>query len=124
LWQGTLLQAPHPAVSAQQGVEPGGVYVSWYWFGSPANRSGLRATQRIVEFDGVPIPDLDAFLAIAVDLPNGRAVRLKTLDLDGKVSVVTLKLDSRFWPTREIRRGPGGWERIDHETAAGEPGRS
>jgi S1-C subfamily serine protease len=113
-WQGTLLQAPHPAVSAQRGVEPGGVYVSWFWYGSPANRSGLRATHRIVEFDGVPIRGLDAFLAAASDRPNGRAVRLKTLD-DGKASVVTLKPDSRFWPTSEIRRVPDGWERIDHE---------
>jgi len=122
LWQGTLLQAPHPAISAQRGVEPEGVYVSWYWYGSPASCSGLLATYRIVEFDDVPIPDLDAFLAVALDRPNGRAVRLKMLDLDGKASVVTLKLDSRFWPTREIRRGPGGWERIDYETAAGEGG--
>jgi S1-C subfamily serine protease len=114
-WQGTLLQMPHPAVSAQRGVEPGGVYVSWFWYGSPANRSRLRATHRIVELDGVPIPDLDAFLAIASDRPNGRAVRLKTLDLDGKASVVTLKPDPRFWPTSEIRRGPDGWERVNHE---------
>jgi S1-C subfamily serine protease len=113
-WEGTLLQAPHPAVSAQRGVEPGGVYVSWFWYGSPANRSHLRATHRIVEFDGIPIHDLDAFLAIASDRANGRAIRLKTLDLEGKASVVTLKPDPRFWPTSEIRRGPHGWERIDH----------
>jgi S1-C subfamily serine protease len=120
-WQGTLLQAPHPAVSAQRGVEPGGVYVSWFWYGSPANRSRLRATHRIVEFDGVPIRGLDAFLAAASDRPNGRAVRLKTLDLDGKASVVTLKPDSRFWPTSEIRRVPDGWERIDHEQTTVSP---
>jgi S1-C subfamily serine protease len=113
-WEGTLLQEPHPAVSAQRGVEPGGVYVSWFWYGSPANRSHLRATHRIVEFDGIPIDDLDAFLAIASDRANGRAIRLKTLDLEGKASVVTLKPDPHFWPTSEIRRGPDGWERIDH----------
>jgi S1-C subfamily serine protease len=113
-WEGTLLQAPHPAVSAQRGVEPVGLYVSWFWYGSPANRSRLRATHRIVEIDGVPIQDIDSFLAVTSNRPNGRAVRLKTLDLDGKASVVTLKPDPHFWPTSEIRRGPDGWERIDH----------
>jgi S1-C subfamily serine protease len=113
-WGGALLQEPHPAVSAQYGVEPGGVYVSWLWYGSPANRSNLLATQRIVEFDGVPVADLDALLAAISDRPNGRAVRLKTLDLDGKATVISLKPDPDFWPTSEIRRGPRGWERIDH----------
>jgi S1-C subfamily serine protease len=112
-WEGALLQTPHPAVSAQHGVAPGGVYVSWFWFGSPANRSRLLATHRIVEVDGIPITKLDAFLAVTMNRPNGRAVRLKTIDLDGKASVVTLKPDPHFWPTREIRRGPEGWERID-----------
>jgi S1-C subfamily serine protease len=115
LWEGALLQAPHPAVSDQRGVEPIGLYVSWFWYGSPANRSGLRATHRIVEIDGVPIQDLDAFLAATSNRPNGRAVRIKTIDLDGKASVVTLKPDPHFRPTSEIRRGPDGWERIDHE---------
>jgi S1-C subfamily serine protease len=108
-----VLQAPHPAIAAQRGIVPDGVFVTWFWFGSPASRSGLRATHRIVEFDGVPTADLDAFLALASSRPNGEAVRLKTVDLEGKESVFTLKRDPHFWPTTEIRRGPLGWERID-----------
>jgi hypothetical protein len=113
-WEGAVLQAPHPAVSAQHGIEPGGVYVAWLWYGSPASRSRLRATQRIAEVDGIPVPDLDALLAAISNRPNARAVRLKMLGLDGKAAVVTLKPDPHFWPTSEIRLGPDGWQRIDH----------
>jgi S1-C subfamily serine protease len=114
-WAGAVLQAPHLAVASQYGVERVGVYVSWLWYGSPANSSELLATDRIIEFDGVPVPDLDAFLAAALAVPNGEAVRLKTVDLDGKTTVVTLKADPHFWPVTEIRRGPSGWQRIEHE---------
>jgi len=114
LWAGALLQAPHPAVAHQYGIDPEGVYVSWLWYGSPASRSDLLATDRIVEFDGTPVRDLDAFLAAVSALPDDRPVRFKSIDLDGKIAVVTLKPDFRFWPTVEIRRGEDGWERIEH----------
>jgi S1-C subfamily serine protease len=112
-WQGALLQAPHPAVAAQRGVDPGGVYVAWFWYGSPVNRARLQATHRIIEVDGIPVTDLDSFLDAQPDRVDGRAVRLKTVSLEGKVSVVTLKPDTHFWPTAEIRRGPNGWERVE-----------
>jgi hypothetical protein len=113
LWEGAVLQPPHSAIAAQEGIEANGVYVSWFWYGSPAGRSGLIATLRVVELDGHPTPDLDAFLAAVAGNPEGRPVRLKTIDLDGKVAVVTLKPDQQFWPTAEIRLGARGWERID-----------
>jgi S1-C subfamily serine protease len=112
-WEGAVLQAPHPAVAAQRGVDLGGIYVAWFWYGSPVNRARLQATHRIVEVDGISVTDLDSFLAAQPDRAAGRAVRLKTISLEGKVSVVTLKPDTHFWPTREIRRGPEGWERVD-----------
>jgi S1-C subfamily serine protease len=112
-WEGALLQAPHPAVAAQRGVDPGGVYVAWFWYGSPVNRARLQATHRIIEVDGTPVTDLDSFLAAQPDRADGRAVRLKTISLEGRVSVVTLKPDTHFWPTAEIRRGPNGWDRVE-----------
>ena len=118
-WEGAVLQAPHPAVAAQRGVDPGGIYVAWFWYGSPVNRARLQATHRIIEVDGVPVTDLDSFLDAQPDRADGRAVRLKTISLDGKVSVVTLKPDTHFWPTREIRRGPNGWERVDLQAGQG-----
>ncbi|MGH0036870.1 MAG: trypsin-like peptidase domain-containing protein [Myxococcota bacterium] len=123
VWAGTLLQTPHRAVAVQRGIEPEGVYVSWFWYGSPANRYGLRATLRIVAVDGRPTPDLDSLLAAVAEKPDRGAVRLSTVDLDGRPNVLTLKLDLEYWPTYELLRGPDGWKRIDHPPT-GAQGRS
>ncbi|MBK7947241.1 MAG: trypsin-like peptidase domain-containing protein [Deltaproteobacteria bacterium] len=111
LWAGALLQAPHPVLAAQYRIPPGGVYVSRHWFGSPATRYRLEATHRIVEVDGQPVADLDGFLALVADKRDGDAVRLETLDLDGRPAVLTLKLDLEYWPTYELLRSAQGWER-------------
>ena len=64
-WAGALIQAPHRELAVQRGVGTGGVYVSFFNFGSPASRSGLYAGRRIVAVDGQPTPDLDAFVRVA-----------------------------------------------------------
>ena len=114
IWAGAVLQAPHLAASAQRNVDPKGVYVAWFHYGSPANRFGLRGTRRIVAVDGLPTPDLDAFLAAVKDRPDHGSVRLRTIYLDGKTEVITLKLDLQFWPTIELRADAGAWVRIPH----------
>jgi S1-C subfamily serine protease len=111
VWAGALLQPPHRALAIQRGVDLTGVYVAWTWFGAPASRYKLRATRRIVAVDGQPTPDLDAFLARVSSLER-TSVRLKTIDLEGRVEVITLKLDPNYWPTVELRRSPEGWTRI------------
>jgi hypothetical protein len=70
-WAGALLQPPHRAMAAQRGIEPTGVFVAFHAFGSPASRNGLGSGRRIVEVDGRPTPDLDAFLEVVA----GRADR-------------------------------------------------
>jgi len=113
-WAGAVLQAPHSAINEQGGIEPKGVYVAWFWYGSPTNRYGLAATRLIVAVDDREVTDLDSFLAAVVNLPDRSPVRLRTVSLDGRTEVMTLKLDLEFWPTTELRRNGKSWERISH----------
>ncbi len=112
-WAGALLQAPHHAAQIQRNLAPTGVYISLYWYGSPASRSRLRAARCIVAVDGQPTPDLDTFLAAVADKSSRDSVRLKTVDLDNKADLITLRLDLDYFPTYELRRGPNGWTRTE-----------
>jgi S1-C subfamily serine protease len=111
MWAGATLQAPHRAMAVQRGVAPDGVFVAYFLYGSPATRYGLFAGRRIVEVDGRPTPDLDAFLAAVSGKPDRASLRLKTITWNNAVEVITLKLDKHYWPAYELRRTPGGWVR-------------
>ncbi len=111
IWAGALLQAPHRAMAAQRGIQPGGVYVAYFGYGSPATRYGLWAGRRITEVDGKPTPDLDAFIEAISGRRDREAVRLKTVTWNSGVEVITLKLDNRYWPAYELRRNGAGWQR-------------
>ena len=111
MWAGALLQAPYRDMAAQRGVEPYGVYVAYYAFGSPASRYGLLAGRRIVEVDGIATPDLDEFLRLVSQMPDGAAVRLTTVAWNNSIEVLTLKLDQFYWPAYELVYGDAGWMR-------------
>ena len=111
LWSGAVLHAPHRAMTIQRAIPPQGVFVAYFSYGSPATRYGLYAGRRIVEVDGKPTPDLDAFIAAVQGRPDRSSVRLKTVTWNGSTGVTTLKLDQNYWPTHELRRTPAGWER-------------
>jgi len=111
MWAGATLQAPHRAMIAQRGISPEGVYVGYFSYGSPATRYGLFPGRRIVEVDGVPTPDLDAFLQVVSGRPDRSAIRLRTVTWNNATEVITLKLDKRYWPTYEVRRVNSHWER-------------
>jgi S1-C subfamily serine protease len=115
IWAGALLQDSLPALASQRGLALDGVYVARYWFGSPANRYRLRATERILEVDGVATPNLDAFQRAVRTIPDRGSVRLKTVDLDRRVDVITLRTDLDYWPTSELIRREHGWvhERLE-----------
>jgi len=119
LWAGAVLQAPHPAIAEQGGIDPQGVYVAWFSYGSPANRYGLTAGRLIVAVDDREVTDLDSFLAAVAERPDRSSVRLRTVSLDGRPDVMTLELDLEFWPTTELRRNAKGWERIPHPPSKG-----
>jgi pro-apoptotic serine protease NMA111 len=115
LWAGATLHAPHRAMSAQRGVVPGGVYVAFFAYGSPATRYRLFPGRRIVEVDGQATPDLDAFLRVVKGRPDRASLRLRTVSWNNMPEVITLKLDRHYWPTAEIVRTDNGWDRRDLE---------
>ena len=110
-WAGALLQDPHRAMAAQRGIEPYGVYVAFFSYGSPATRYGLWAGRRVVEVDESPTPNLEAFVAAVEHKQDHESIRLKTVTWNGAVEVITLKLDNQYWPAYEIRRTKEGWKR-------------
>jgi len=110
-WAGATLQAPHRAMSAQRGIPPEGVYVAYFAYGSPATRYGLYPGRRIVEVDGTPTPDLDAFLKVVLGRADRSSVRLKTITWNNAPEVITLKLDKHYWPAYELTRTEGVWAR-------------
>lgn len=110
-WAGALLQDPHRPMAAQRGIEPDGVYVAFFSYGSPATRYGLWAGRRVVEIDETPIPDLQAFVDVISTKQDHESLRVKTVTWNGAVEVITLKLDNQYWPAYEIRRTADGWVR-------------
>jgi membrane-associated protease RseP (regulator of RpoE activity) len=110
-WAGATLHAPHRPMSAQRGVVPMGVYVAFFSYGSPATRYRLLPGRRIVEVDGQPTPDLDAFLKVVIGRQDRSSLRLRTLTWNNVPEVITLKLDRQYWPTSEIVRTAQGWDR-------------
>ena len=112
IWAGALLQAPHRELAAQRGIEPVGVYVAYFAYGSPATSYGLWAGSRIVEVDGHPVRDLDEFIAAVSEKVDRDSVRLTAVQWNGAPEVTTLKLDNKYWPAYELRHTSEGWERV------------
>ncbi|KAJ7960112.1 protease Do-like 7 [Quillaja saponaria] len=114
-WCGCIVQDPHSAVRALGFLpeEGHGVYVARWCHGSPVHRYGLYALQWIVEINGKPTPDLDAFVNLTKELEHGQFVRVKTVHLNGKPRVLTLKQDLHYWPTWELVFDPNDaiWHR-------------
>ncbi len=115
IWAGATLQEPHRAMAVQRGIEPTGVFIAFFMYGSPASRYKLWAGRRITEVDGVPVPDLDAFIRAVSGRPDRSSLRLKTVSWNDAVEVITLRLDRHYWPAYELRRGEHGWQRVPLE---------
>jgi pro-apoptotic serine protease NMA111 len=102
LWAGALVQKTHRAVASQYGIEAKGVYVAWFWYGSPANRYGLKPLHRISEFEGEAVESLEQFIKLSQKHKNKTYVSIRLLDLIGRESIITLKQDNHYWPTQKI----------------------
>lgn len=103
-WCGCIVQDPHAAVRALGFLpeEGHGVYVARWCHGSPVHRYGLYALQWIVEVNGKRTPDLEAFVNVTKEIEHGEFVRVRTVHLNGKPRVLTLKQDLHYWPTWEL----------------------
>ncbi|MEO1246154.1 MAG: trypsin-like peptidase domain-containing protein [Pseudomonadota bacterium] len=110
-WAGALLQDPHRAMAAQRGIDPYGVYVAFFSYGSPATRYGLFAGRRVIAIDEMPTPNLDSFVEIVASKQHRESIRVRTVTWNGAVDVITLKLDNQYWPAYEVFRTDDGWER-------------
>ena len=67
------------------------------------------ARRRIVEVDGLPTPDLDAFLKAVAGRPDRASVRLRTVTWNNAPEVITLKLDRHTGrPPRSCGRPAAG----------------
>ena len=109
IWSGALLQKPHRAVSIQKNIPATGVYISWYWYGSPANRHGLIPLRRITEFEGEIITDLAQFLQLSKKFKDKKYVQVRLLDLNGAESLITIKQDHHYWPTQRVSWKNNQW---------------
>ena len=112
-WAGALIQNPHRAMAAQRGIKTSGVYVSYFNYGSPSTRYGLWAGRRIVEVNGIKIPNLEVFIEITKNIGHQESVRLKTVAWNDSEEVITLKIDNQYWPAYEIVRENKTWKRVD-----------
>eukprot|EP00308_Calcidiscus_leptoporus_P026922 CAMPEP_0119392836 /NCGR_PEP_ID=MMETSP1334-20130426/122891_1 /TAXON_ID=127549 /ORGANISM="Calcidiscus leptoporus, Strain RCC1130" /LENGTH=124 /DNA_ID=CAMNT_0007415749 /DNA_START=21 /DNA_END=395 /DNA_ORIENTATION=- len=110
MWCGLILQQAYRSVR-ERGFEPaeGGVYISYYLFGSPAHKYKLVPKHWVVELNGQRIPDLPTFVSLVQQLPHGANVRVKTCDLNGKVAAYTIKTDHLYWRGYEVFCERGRW---------------
>ena len=109
-WAGAHIHKPHRALN-QRGIESKGVYVAFNNYGSPATRYGLNAGLSIVEVDDIPISNLDDFKESIRSKKINDTIKLGTLSWNGSKSVITMKLNNRYWPAYEIKRNGYEWNR-------------
>jgi len=112
LWAGAMLQDPHRALAAQFNVERIGAYISWYWYGSPANRYRLLPLNRIIEVDGVSVNNVQGFIDALQQLRNNEYVRLRLLDLFNREKIITLEPNEHYWPTAKIFWDGSQWRYV------------
>jgi len=108
-WAGALIQEPYREIALQRGIKPKGVYVSYLYHGSPANRSSLSTMLRIVEFNGEVVENLEGFKLLTKKYVDEKFIQLKVLDLINRESVISLKQNNYYWPEIEIIKIDNQW---------------
>eukprot|EP01130_Rhizamoeba_saxonica_P009859 TRINITY_DN4024_c0_g1_i2.p1 TRINITY_DN4024_c0_g1~~TRINITY_DN4024_c0_g1_i2.p1 ORF type:complete len:698 (-),score=149.94 TRINITY_DN4024_c0_g1_i2:237-2330(-) len=110
-WSGAWIQDTHRYVLAR-GVKNEGVYISRWSKGSPAHKYGIRAIHWITHINETPTPNLNEFEEAVQVLEHQSFVRVRVIDIQGRVDVVSLKTDNIFWETSILERQPDAtWKR-------------
>lgn len=110
IWAGAHLHSPHRAL-AKRGINTSGVYVAFSNYGSPATRYGLNIGQRIVAVDGIDTPTLKKFIEQIKDREDRSSLKLKVISWNGRINVITMKLDNEFWAPYQLKKSSSGWQR-------------
>ncbi|KAJ2752531.1 hypothetical protein H4S06_003912 [Coemansia sp. BCRC 34490] len=118
-WAGAIVHEPHMAVSQQCRSLPSKTYVSYNTYGSPAYTAGMAPTSFITHVGDVETPDVDAFVTAVRKLnkADGEHVYVRLVGMDMIPEVVSVKLNSHYWPTALLVRDksePNGWKRISY----------
>jgi len=104
---GAILHSTHGAaleqVSSNAALVPldsPGVYVGGVSYGSPA-LDNIRPTHWILEVDGAAVDSIEDVLSLVKEKrwKQGDYVRVKQVSRKGITSLVSVKVDERFWPT-------------------------
>lgn len=126
---GAIVHSTHAAVLEQIDtknpsplipVSTPGCYVGGVSYGSPA-LDNIRPTHWILEVDGVSVGGIEELVDVvkAKKWKTGEYIRIKQVNRKGITSVVSIKVDERFWPVLGWKREAGGLRRWVQERVSG-----
>ena len=94
------------------------VYISSITYGSPAI-GNLRPVQWILEVHGQKVRSLDDMINVIISLKerdeSEEYTRVRLMGRKGTTSVVSVRLDSKFWPAWILERNGEQWVRTELE---------
>ena len=98
-------------------VEKPGIYVGGVSYGSPALEN-IRPTHWILEVDETPVGSIKELLEVIEEKQweQGKNIRIKQVNRKGITSVVSVKVDDRFWPCMSWSKDEttGKWRQKRH----------
>ncbi len=114
-WAGAIFQEPHREVAYYKGIDIPGVYISATESGSPAIVDHLYRNRFVTEVDGVAVKNLDEFLEKIRTKNQDEFTRLTVISLSGRRDIISVSPEFYFWPTFEISKMDGQWQRTEFE---------
>lgn len=98
-------------------VDKSGIYVGGVSYGSPALEN-IRPTHWILEVDETPVGSIKELLQMVEEKQweQGKYIRIKQVNRKGITSVVSVKVDDRFWPCMSWTKDAetGKWDQKRH----------